>query len=328
MEVSFDECTLFKASALVTGGNFVPNQERFFSSESHKRRFEKSVGITGHFEQEDGSIINLGLRATKLLKKENPEVFGEVATFILMTQTSTTALPSNSVIIQGLAGMNEETYCIDLNQGCSGFNYGYDLALHRARSTNRPVLVVHADCYQSRIKSDANTKLLFSDVGFAYLVEPNINRKIKLVDQYFWNSGLRAETMYSSQDHWLENHFDMTADGSIRMNGAEIYNFAIGSVAEKLKMVLARNNLGTSDLKRVYLHQANRQLLQTLTISCGLSSDVVPINVDRYANSVSASIPILIAEDSMRFAGGDLFMIVGFGVGLSISISIYQKKGE
>ena len=323
----FRRCAFFEASTVVTGDYLIDNNIGNFASASHKRRFEKSVGITGHFEQSNGSVIDLAYRAVMNLKEAASATFEQLGAVIFMCQTSQTQLPSNSVVLQGLAGIDQNVYCLDLNQGCAGFNYSYELALHRVAKTGRACLVVHSDCYQSRISNDANTKLLFSDVAFAYLLGPQQLGSIDIVEQYFWNDGVGIADMYCTKDKWLASRFGLIPNSEIHMNGPAIYNFAIGSVTEKIKYILERNNISGSNIKRVYLHQANRQLLETLSSACGFDSEAVPINVERYANTVSASIPLLIAEDNYKFKQGDLALVVGFGVGLSISITLYKMKG-
>jgi 3-oxoacyl-[acyl-carrier-protein] synthase III len=313
----------FTDSAVQFGDMTVSNPDANFVSASHKKRFEESVGISYHFVESEKSSLKLALRSAEKLLDGNPFYRESVGSVIVMSQSMETLIPSNSVIIQGMLGLSSECYCLDLNQGCSGFNYVYTFALERASKSGKLVLVINSDTYQAKLCKEDNTSLLFSDAAVAYLVGPKQSDEIKILSEYYWNDGSRYEAMYYTKDLWLKDSKGISSE-TIYMNGPKIYSFATGEVVTAIKSFLDKNLLEPSKIAKLYLHQANRQLIMKVANACGFKKHQVPININLVANTVSASIPILIHSDNTIVPKNSLILVVGFGVGLSISIVLYK----
>ena len=108
-------------------------------------------------------------------------------------------------------------------------------------------------------------------------------------------------------------------DGRLRMDGPEIFNFALEVVPSALDAALAANGLAREAVDLFVFHQANRFMLDTLRTVCGLPRDRFYVNLETTGNTVSASIPIALRQlrDAGRLAPGMRVALVGFGVGLS-----------
>ncbi len=106
---------------------------------------------------------------------------------------------------------------------------------------------------------------------------------------------------------------------TIRMNGKEIFKFAARVVEDSLDKLLKENGFQPRDLDILFLHQANSRILEHIRKRLKLRPEQVPANIDRFGNTSSATIPILIHEEisAGRLKKGDLVVMVAFGAGLT-----------
>lgn len=326
MQVTTLSQMMFYSVGRSLGSNFIENSDADFKSDKHRQKFESSVGIKGHYIEPSCSTLKLALEsAFEAINGYDKKLIKMV---LFMSQTNGVRLPATACLIQAELGLSTECLALDLNQGCSGFIYSYWLANLLSKQLNGAVLVVHSDVYQHHIgPQDHSTKLLFSDASFAYITHLPKNQKIDIIDTSFTTDGNGADKLYCSTDKWLElNNDGISADDKIHMDGASIYNFVLSQVCESITKLLVNNNTKPEDIDFFVPHQANSGLLKLLSKKVGIDDGRVCIDLERHANTVSCSIPLALTGCEQEVSSGDVILISGFGVGLSIANMILRIK--
>ena len=260
-------------------------------------------------------------------------VGGLIDFVILCTQSPDYYLPTTACIVQDRLGLPKTCGAIDVNLGCSGYVYGLGLAkglIESGQAEN--VLLLTAETYSKHINPlDHATRPLFGDGAAATLVSGIEAEREGIYGFVYGTDGSGAEKLivpvggmrkpYVSTE--LEEYTD--AFGNVRtnrdlyMDGAGIMEFALEAVPAMLGEVLARSSLAREEVDYYVFHQANRMMLGFLQEKCGLQGMPFWNNVTDYGNTVSASIPIALA-DLLRQNGSTSLrrvMLAGFGVGLS-----------
>jgi len=268
-----------------------------------------------------GTATELGLRAAQRALEVaglEPEA---VDLIIAATSTPDTVFPATAVRIQKELGARRAAG-YDLSAACSGFVY----ALHQARylveaGAARHVLVVGVDLL-SRITdwTDRSTCVLFGDGAGAVVVAPVAE------GQGILASRLGADGEGGPHLYLDAPHARHTVGGRpeeplpfIRMNGQEIFKFAVRLVVEETQAVLDGLGLSVADLDLLVPHQANIRIIEAARERLGLAPEQVFTNLERYGNTSTASIPLALDEAwrAGRLKPGDLVVMVGFGGGLT-----------
>jgi 3-oxoacyl-[acyl-carrier-protein] synthase-3 len=253
----------------------------------------------------------------------------EIDLVIVATVTPDHPFPAVANLIQDAIGAPRSA-AFDLAAGCSGFIYAMVTASQFiATGGYRRVLVAGAETL-SRIVDwkDRSTCVLFGDGAGAVVLEPCPDGfGILSYDQGSDGSG--AGLLYvdaggsrfpaSSETVALSRH-------SIRMNGPEVFKFAVRIVEETTRTSLARAGLEVSDIDCFVSHQANARIFTAAAKKLGIPPERVYSNVHRYGNTSAASIPLALAEARANGAvrRGDIVALVGFGAGLSWASAILR----
>jgi len=241
---------------------------------------------------------------------------------VVATVTPDHPTPSTSCLLQTRLKA-EKAAAFDLSAGCSGFVYALTVA-HQFISTGvyKNVLVVGVEVL-SRFTDweDRGTCVLFGDgAGAVVLTAGEGGRGI--IDFSLHSEGRGAELLMipaggsamPASTETLENRMHF-----IKMNGNEIFKFAVKVVEENLTLMLKRNGYVAGDLDHLFLHQANLRIIEHIRKRLKLPQDKVPVNIDRFGNTSSATIPIAIHEELIagRLKNNSLVAMVAFGAGLT-----------
>lgn len=241
---------------------------------------------------------------------------------IVATITPDSAFPSTACILQDKLGAKKAA-AFDLSAACSGFVYGLATAtgfIQNGMYNN--ALIIGADTL-SRITdyTDRNTCVLFGDgAGAAIIGEVPEGRGFQSFDLGAEGAGgdlLKLEAGGSrlpASAETLENkqHF-------IYMNGREVFKFAVRVMGSATEKVLTKAGFGKEDIDLFVPHQANVRIIQSAMQRLELPPEKCVVNVDKYANTSAASIPLALAEaaEQGRMKEGDKVLMVGFGGGLT-----------
>jgi 3-oxoacyl-[acyl-carrier-protein] synthase-3 len=250
---------------------------------------------------------------------------------IVCTYTSDRLCPSAACMVHRALGMKDSP-AFDLNAACSGFMYGLQMADSLIRSrTYRRVLVIGAEG-QSRFAdyTDRTTCILFGDGAGAVVlgaVEDDSNRGI--LSCFLGADGAGAEMITLNASHppnaaRPEEH--TTRDPYIRMNGREVFKFAVRGVERALDLGLEQAGLPASAVDLLIPHQANDRIIEAAATRLNLTPDRVFKNIDRYGNTAAASIPMAFCEacKSGRLKPGQIGALVGFGGGFTFGCTIIR----
>jgi 3-oxoacyl-[acyl-carrier-protein] synthase III len=239
----------------------------------------------------------------------------DVDLLIVATVTPDMAFPSTAAIMADKLGASDAA-AYDLSAGCTGFVYALAQAYGMvAGGLSKKALVVGGDLL-SRILDwkDRSTLVLFGDGAGAVVLEA-------ADEPGFLGFELGADGA-GGESLWLPGSgsriFDQP-DRYVKMNGREVFKFATRVLVQSAEAVLARCGTTVEDVDVYVPHQANVRIIDHATKKLGFPSEKVVVNVDRYGNTSSGSIPLALADAVAdgRLRKGQLVLMTGMGAGLT-----------
>ena len=264
-----------------------------------------------------------------LMKKQNldPE---EIDTIIVATITPDMMFPSSAALIQkNINAINAWGY--DLSAACSGFLFALESGAALIESKRcKKVIVVGADTMSSILNfQDRNTCILFGDGAGAVLLEPSEDYGI--IDSKLKIDGNGGEYLKMDAGGSLLPATHETIDNNLHyvsQDGRTVFKCAVKAMADVAHEVANRNNLKGEDIALFIPHQANKRIIDATRKKLGLNESQVMINIDKYANTTAATIPICIAEvaENNMLHNGDNVILSTFGAGFSWGAT-YLKWG-
>lgn len=246
----------------------------------------------------------------------------EVDLVIAATNTPDMSFPATACLVQDRIGARNAG-AFDLAAGCTGFIYGLAVGSQFVSTGScRTVLVIGAETL-SRILNweDRNTCVLFGDGAGAVVLRPAAEGSGILASK-LWADGAGGPHLSLPAGGSRQPATRETVDGKlhyVHMNGREVFKFAVRIMGEAAEEVLAAAGLTKSDLDFFIPHQANIRIIDAAAKRLGLPMEKVLVNVDRYGNTSTASIPLALEEavHGGRIKKGDHIVMVGFGAGLT-----------
>jgi len=241
---------------------------------------------------------------------------------IVATATPEYAFPSTASLVQDALGA-ANAGAFDLSAGCSGFIYALSLASNVIRGGGAEhVLVIGAETL-SRITdwTDRNTCVLFGDGAGAVVVSARPER-CGVLASVLGSDGSGGDLLIlpAGGSHAPASHETISNGGHfVKMNGREVFRFATTVIPKATEAVIQKAGWVLTDLALVIPHQANNRIIESAARRLNLPLDRFFINLDRYGNTSSASIPIALCEAIAegRVKAGDRLVLVGFGAGLT-----------
>ena len=254
----------------------------------------------------------------------------EIDAIIVATVTPDMILPCSAALVQkNINAVNAWGY--DLSAACSGFLFGLESGAALIESGRcEKVIVIGADTMSSILNyEDRNTCILFGDGAGAVLLEPS--EEFGIIDSELRIDGTGGEFLRVDGGGSLHPASHETVSNKlhyVRQDGKTVYKFAVRGMADISYEVAERNNLKGDDISLFIPHQANKRIIDAAAKRLGLKESQIMINIDTYANTTSATIPICIAEVSEKnmLNFGDNVIISTFGAGFSWG-AMYLKWG-
>ena len=288
----------------------VTNDELAQYVETSDQWIAAHTGIKERRWAEEGEkASDLAYRATlDLLERHD----GEIDAIICATATPDhPGFPSVASILCERLGSRGPA--LDVSAGCTGFIYALEVGRAMvASSLAKNVLVIAAEKLSSILDlDDRNTCVLFGDGAAAALIEES-------AEPLFLDSYIKSEGGGSTA---------LTVDSErkvITMEGRSVYTFAVRVIAETIDALLERNDLSIGDIDWIVPHQANMRIIAACARRYGIAEEKFYMNIDRYANTSAASIPIALAEmeRSGVLTSGQRIILIGFGAGLTYGGSL------
>ena len=259
---------------------------------------------------------------------ENSGISAEELDLIIVATTSAdTYVPSTACQVQGEIGAIRAT-CFDLNAACSGFLFSLNTAdAYLEMGMARTALIIGAETLSREVNwSDRSTCILFGD-GAGAAVLQRVEGSGGILASVTGSDGNQGDVI-TCKGRGIQNPFHKSRRKKdyIQMNGQSVFRFAVSTVPKYIKYVLKKTGLEADDVKFYILHQANRRILELIAKRLKVSMDKIPMNLDHYGNTSSASIPILLDEINRNnlLEEGDKIVLSGFGGGLTWGATLIE----
>ena len=253
----------------------------------------------------------------------------DVDLVIVATLTPEFAFPATASLIQDAIGARDAG-AFDLNAACTGFVYGLAVARGMIESgMHRTVLLVGSDVMSRIIDwSDRATCVLFGD-GAGAVVMQAADRPGGVLSTTLGSDGSGADLLCVPAGGSRRPASEATLRAGlhyVRMNGREVYKFAVNVMSRAAGHAISLAGLGPEDIDLFIPHQANVRIIRSASAALGVPESRVFVNVQRYGNTSAGSIPIALCEaiEAGRLAPGDRLVLVGFGGGLTWAAAALQ----
>ncbi|MBQ8509877.1 MAG: ketoacyl-ACP synthase III [Clostridia bacterium] len=255
---------------------------------------------------------------------------------ICSTITNDNYTPSLACYVQGDLGASN-AFAFDINAGCSGFVYAMENASAfisssrpNAKAVNHVLIVCSENLSRITDYTDRSSCVLFGDGAGAVIVGAD---EVGVLASYMRADGKGANSIVApaltaatvTEDGRVETAPPVEKPGLV-MNGREVYRFAVRAVPEAFEAGLKLAGLTADQLDYAILHQANLRIINAVIDRLGLDPAKVPFTIDRYGNTSSACIPVLLDEmnRSGKLKRGDKLAIAGFGSGLTYGVIVTE----
>ena len=233
--------------------------------------------------------------------------------------------PSTACIVQDRIGARQAA-AMDIIAGCTGFVYGLETAagLLNISAQRKRALVIGSEILTKVTNwEDRGSCVLFGDGAGAILLEKTVNEgKRGLLQTLMYADGSGRESLIMRRGG-TRNPFKkgeiIDTPIYIEMNGQEVYNFAVKAITDTIDTLIKSEDVKVDDIARIIPHQANARIVQAAARRLHIPLEKFYLNIEEYANTSSASIPIALDELNRngQLKKGDLILTVGFGGGLT-----------
>lgn len=279
---------------------------------------------------------DLCYEAAKQLLAENSIPLDSIDMLLFMSQTADYKIPTTSTILQNRLNLPKTCACMDLVNACSGFVYALSSAYSYVSmdGINR-VLVLSGDTISKVLnKTDKVSYPVFGDAGTAVLVE-----KGNYGESFFelGSNGRGSSSIVIPAENGGRNPIESDSfaekeagdnikrsDLQMKMDGMDVFSFAISTIPKSLKAVFEYSKKKDSDVDLYLLHQANKYILDIVAKKLKIDMGKIPVNIDRFGNTSSASIPLLLSSEYGEATLAKKCMLCGFGAGLSWASAYLQ----
>ena len=267
----------------------------------------------------DETTSALGIRAARAALDDAGLTGGDIDLVICATSTPDHTFPSTAPQIQAALGITAGA-AFDLQAVCAGFVFAVSTAdKFLATGAARRALVVGAETF-SRIVDweDRTTCVLFGDGAGAIVLEA-LDAAGTNADRGVISTSLRSDGRHREKLFVDGGPGSTGTTGRLRMEGRDVFRFAVGSVMDVIEGALEKGGATAADLDWFVPHQANRRIIEASADKLGIPRDKVVLTVDRHGNTSAASIPLAldVARRDGRIRRGDLVMIEAIGGGFS-----------
>jgi 3-oxoacyl-[acyl-carrier-protein] synthase III len=264
--------------------------------------------------------------AENLLEKSGVDPT-EIDLVLLATVTPDLPVAATAVYVATQIGATN-AFAYDLQAACSGFLYGMSTAAAYIEAGRyKKVLLIGADKMSSIIDyTDRTTCIIFGDGAGAVLFEPN-HEGLGLQDEYLRSDGIGRHSLKIEAGGSLMPPSEITVAQKmhfVQQDGKTVFKFAVSNMAEVSELIMKRNELTNNDVNWLVAHQANKRIVSATANRMKLEDEKVLMNIERYGNTTSATLPLLLSDFEEKFKKGDNIVFATFGGGFTWG-SIYLK---
>jgi 3-oxoacyl-[acyl-carrier-protein] synthase-3 len=266
---------------------------------------------------------DLGTHAARHALERAGLAAGDIDCYVVATVTPDYQFPATACVVAAKLGAVGKP-AFDIEIACSGFIYALPLAASFVRAgVFKRVMVIGAETL-SRVTNlqDRGTAILFGDGAGAVVVERTAASEDSFLTCELGADGSNPGLLYiaagGSRNPLTPELIEARKD-KIEMSGREIFRYAVTKMVETSKIVLERARLTSADVDWLIPHQANARIIEAAAKRLSVAREKIVMNIERFGNTSSASIPIALSEAIGRgmLRSGDLIVFTGFGGGLS-----------
>ena len=283
-----------------------------------ERRLLKEVGKGTSF---------LAIKAAQNLLQKHQIDPKEIDMVIMATATPDLPVAATGVYVATEIGAIN-AFAYDLQAACSGFLFGMSTAAAYIESGRyKKILLIGADKMSSIIDySDRATCIIFGDGAGAVLFEPN-EEGLGLQDEILRSDGIGRDFLkIEAGGSILQTSEETVANKQhyVYQDGKTVFKYAVSGMADISEEIMKRNQLSNNDIQWLVAHQANRRIIDATASRMKLEEGKVLVNIQKYGNTTSATLPLLLNDFEHLFKKGDNLIFAAFGGGFTWG-SIYLK---
>ncbi len=318
-------------SIVISGtGSYVPekvltnNDLSEFLDTSDEWIFERSGIRRRHIAADGEAASDMALHASRNALEMAGIDASQIDLVVVTTVNPDMAFPSTACLLQAKLGIRNNIPCFDLSAACSGFVYGVEVATRMMQSgMYKNALVVSSEKMSSIVDwQDRSTCVLFGDGAGAVVLCASDAENIGIVGTVLGADGSDTAMLCMPAGGSLLPTSAETVEKRlhfVRMDGREVFKHAVKIMQEKALEVLDRCGVSSEQVSLLIPHQANTRIIQSVAKRLNIPSEKVYVNIENYANTSSASIPIALDEAMRggRIKRGDYVLFVSFGAGLT-----------
>jgi 3-oxoacyl-[acyl-carrier-protein] synthase-3 len=288
--------------------------------------FEKTVGIfERRWASDDVTASDLGFKAAQAIFDQDISLSKNVKALIFLSQTSDYKIPFTSNILQFKLGLDQDTLCLDINAGCTGFVQGLSVAFSIANTFDDDelvLLIVSETLSKILAPSDRSTTMLFGDAGSAIIIG-----KSKTAGKSYFNTfsdGGNFESIIirdggfrniiTEKSFSLENKM---SNLNLSMDGPKVFDFTLREIVPSILKLISDNSINVDSIDYFLLHQSNRFIIKQIIGKLGIATDKTLINIEKFGNTSGVSIPLLINTFKDKLNNSKQVMFTGYGSGLN-----------
>jgi 3-oxoacyl-[acyl-carrier-protein] synthase-3 len=243
-----------------------------------------------------------------------------------MSQTADYRIPATAPILQHRLGLSNDTLCMDLSLGCSGYVFALSTAYAYANMGLR-VLLLDGETFSKIVnRRDKVDWPLYGDGATATLVERGNYEDSTFIlrtdgsgkDAVIIRDGMRNRITPSSCVEKVEEDGNIRNGMEVFMDGMDVFNFAMRHVPKDIKEIVAEVGIAMDDIDWLVFHQANKFMTDFFVRKLKFDTNRVPYCIQKYGNTSSTSVPLtIVSELQDKLRDGDRVVMCGFGAGLS-----------
>ena len=325
-----------KVNAIITGvGGYVPdyvlnNEELSRMVDTSDEWIQTRVGIKERriLTEEGLGTSYMARKAAKQLLQKTGVDPDTIDALIVTTTTPDYKFPSTVSIVLGKLGL-KNAFAFDLSAACCGFLYTMDMAASMIQSGRyKKIIVIGADKMSSVVDyTDRQTCVLFGDGAGAVLMEATEEEGVGVQSSFFRTDGkglpflhLKAGGSVCPPSHFTVDH----RLHYLYQEGRTVFRSAVTNMSDDVMEVMRQNNLTPGDVDWVIPHQANLRIEEAVAKRAEIDPSKVLINIERYGNTSSATIPLAMWDFEDRFKKGDKLILTAFGAGFVHGAAYYK----
>jgi 3-oxoacyl-[acyl-carrier-protein] synthase-3 len=255
----------------------------------------------------------------------------EIDCIIVGTVTPDVPFPATATYVQTKLGARPGGAAFDLSAACAGFLYGLSVAdAMIVRGQFRRVLVIGVEILSRIIDwTDRNTCVLFGDGAGAVLLAPESDDRRGVLSTHLHADGSFADLLYipaGGAKIPLDAAAITARQQYVKMNGREVFKQGVKNMSTAARGALEANALVPQDVSWVFAHQANLRIIEGVAERIGVPMSRFFVNIDRYGNTSSASLPIALDEavEAGRLRDGDILVFTALGGGLAWASAVMR----